>query len=198
MCHKTRAIFTVCAHSQKVPTIKCDSAPWWKPMLDKDPCIVTRFAELTRGWCPECEAVFQANAVNRGVAKDFDPRSAEFISRYWAYKSQAGWVGPVKATRFPKDLVERKDEIVCNMLGDTRYEIYALRCEIEVYRADRVCIEKLCCVAPGPAEFPAIIDKARRLTLKWGIPDEMDEPTFPKLSSFPPSKPKVPDMAKQD
>ncbi|KAI8675095.1 hypothetical protein NCS57_00409200 [Fusarium keratoplasticum] len=199
MCHKTTVFFTVCAHSRKVPTVKCDKALWWKPKLSKDQCIITRMAELARGWCAECEAVFKANGINSSVVKDFDPRSADFISRYWAYKSQAGWVGPMDATLFPKDLVERKDEIVCNTLNDTRYEIYALRREIEVYGADRICIEKLFnCVAPGPSDFPTIIEKARRLTLEWGTFGGMDEPLFPRISSLPTSKAKAPEMAKQD
>lgn len=199
MCNKTTVFFTVCVHSYKIPTAKCEKAQWWKVKLSKDPCIIARMAELVRGWCPECEAVFRANGLNSAVAKDFDPKSAEFILRYWAYKSQEGWVGPVDAILFPKDLVEHEDEIVCNLLNDTRYEIYTLRREIELYGADRICIEKLPnSVAPGRADFPAILDKARRLTLEWGTSGGKDEPLFPRLSSFSASKAQAIKKAGQD
>ncbi|KAJ4321061.1 hypothetical protein N0V84_005528 [Fusarium piperis] len=192
MCHKTTLFFTVCAHSLKLPTIKCPKRLSWKSKLTMDRCIVTKEAELIRGWCAECEAVFRGDGINSAVVRDFEPRSAAFISQYWAFKSQAGWVGPMDATLFPRDLVERKDEIDCKTINGARYEMYALRGATEAYGAQRICIEKLGCVAPGPADFLAIIEKALRLTIEWGMLGGKDEPEYPWVSHFFAPKEKVP------
>ncbi|RSL73188.1 hypothetical protein CEP54_000468 [Fusarium duplospermum] len=197
MCHKRTSFFTVCAHSLKLDTVSCEKNSW-KSMLPMSRCIITREAELIRGWCAECQTIFRANSITSTVAKDFDPRSPEFISRYWAYKSQAGWVEPMDPTRFPRDLVECKGDIVCNTLNDTRYEVYALLRAIKVFGADRICIEKLNCVAPGPSDFPAIIEKACRLTLEWGMPDKEDEPSFHKISQFVAPNTKASERVEQD
>ncbi|RMJ10184.1 hypothetical protein CDV36_010198 [Fusarium kuroshium] len=184
MCHKKTAFFTACAHSMKLDTAKCEN--FWKSKLAKGVCIVTREAELVRGWCAECEAVFRADGIASTVGKDFDPRSPDFISRYWAFKSQAGWIHPVDAKLFPRNLVECKGEIDCIRINGTRYELYILRRAIDAFGASRICIEKrFSCIAPGPADFPAIIEKACRLTLEWGMPERVDGPSFPKISDFP-------------
>lgn len=181
MCHDTTIFFTVCAHSMKDSSVKCEKGLSWKSRLAVDRCAVMRVAELVRGWCAECEAVFRADGIASAEVEDFNPRSADFISRYWAFKSQAGWYTPTDATAFPRGLVGRRDEIVPNTLNGTRYEIFTLRREVEAYGADRIYIEKLFnCVAAGPADFPAILQKARRLTLEWGMLGGMDDPAFPR------------------
>ncbi|KAM0439706.1 hypothetical protein ACHAPT_000800 [Fusarium lateritium] len=185
MCHKSTMLFTVCAHSQKLPTIKCEKSRSFMSKMKMDRCVVTRQAELICTWCAECEAIFKANGVNSTVVNDFDPRTAAFITRYWAFKSREGWIGPVGANIFPQYLVESKDEIAYSPLLDgsvyLNYENYALQREIDEYGATSVCIEKRHeCTATNRSECHAIIQLARRLTIERGMLGGEDDPAFPR------------------